>query len=611
MPLALICADLRAPLRRPLALLCAALLIAMLGGCAPLPRDVPRPVSTALQATAGTALATLVAEHRAAANTRFASGFVLLAGPQAAYGSRLALVEAAQKTLDLQYYAIHADASAERLLLAVVAAARRGVRVRVLLDDFHSTGKDAQVMRLAFEPNIEMRMFNPVAGARGSALGRLVSALGDFSRVQQRMHNKLFIADNAMGIAGGRNLGDAYFGHDSSGNFVDLDVLAAGPIVQDLSRSFDSYWNNERAYPVQSLVTRQALDDLRASLTAAEALPGASAEPAGLHMAASGAETPASTALAPDAAESQRSRVWDRQPLDLASARFVWAPAVVLVDQPAKIAAQPTDQATEPPPPQHATPSPRAAVAAQQRRAPAPALPAPALPAPAAAPTALAADPDDKEDTVVNGLLQLMGQARRDLLIVSPYFVPGPEITTAFAAARARGVRVRVLTNSLASNDAPIAHAGYARHRQELLAMGVDLYEMHSEATSVRRAFSGTGSGGGATGASRAMLHSKLMIMDNRLLAVGSMNLDMRSQKQNTEIALLIRSTDLARQASARLEQALRENAWQVQQQASGGLVWRAPQGSDLQDATSEPGASLTLRLLLLLLGPLAPDHLL
>ena len=606
MPLALICADLRAPLRRPLALLCATLLIAMLGGCAPLPRDVPRPVSTALQATAGTALATLVAEHSAAANTRFASGFVLLAGPQAAYGSRLALVEAAQKTLDLQYYAIHADASAERLLLAVVAAARRGVRVRVLLDDFHSTGKDAQVMRLAFEPNIEMRMFNPVAGARGSALGRLVSALGDFSRVQQRMHNKLFIADNAMGIAGGRNLGDAYFGHDSSGNFVDLDVLAAGPIVQDLSRSFDSYWNNERAYPVQSLVTRQALDDLRASLTAAEALPGASAEPAGLHMAASGAETPASTALAPDAAESQRSRVWDRQPLDLASARFVWAPAVVLVDQPAKIAAQPTDQATEPPPPQHATPSPRAAMAAQQRRAP-----APALPAPAAAPTALAADPDDKEDTVVNGLLQLMGQARRDLLIVSPYFVPGPEITAAFAAARARGVRVRVLTNSLASNDAPIAHAGYARHRQELLAMGVDLYEMHSEATSVRRAFSGTGSGGGATGASRAMLHSKLMIMDNRLLAVGSMNLDMRSQKQNTEIALLIRSTDLARQASARLEQALRENAWQVQQQASGGLVWRAPQGSDLQDATSEPGASLTLRLLLLLLGPLASDHLL
>ena len=255
------------PLRH-LPVLWAALLVAVLGGCAELPKNVQRPVSTALETTAGTALATQVQERRAAASGRFESGFLLLSGPQAAYGSRLALVEAAQKTLDLQYYAIHADASTERLLRSVVAAARRGVRVRVLLDDFNTSGADAQVMRLAFEPNIEMRMFNPVAGSRDSSLWRMVSALSDFSRVQQRMHNKLFIADNAMGIAGGRNLGDAYFGHDTSGNFVDLDVLAAGPIVKDLSRSFDSYWNNERAYPVQSLITRKELDALRASAAA-------------------------------------------------------------------------------------------------------------------------------------------------------------------------------------------------------------------------------------------------------------------------------------------------------------------------------------------------------
>ena len=257
------------PLRH-LPVLWAALLVAVLGGCAELPKNVQRPVSTALETTAGTALATQVQERRAAASGRFESGFLLLSGPQAAYGSHLALVEAAQKTLDLQYYAIHADASTERLLRSVVAAARRGVRVRVLLDDFNTSGADAQVMRLAFEPNIEMRMFNPVAGSRDSSLWRMVSALSDFSRVQQRMHNKLFIADNAMGIAGGRNLGDAYFGHDTSGNFVDLDVLAAGPIVKDLSRSFDSYWNNERAYPVQSLITRKELDALRASAASVE-----------------------------------------------------------------------------------------------------------------------------------------------------------------------------------------------------------------------------------------------------------------------------------------------------------------------------------------------------
>src|SRR5690606_1770433 len=171
-------------------------------------------------------------------------GFMLLSGPQEAYGSRLALVEAAQKTLDLQYYAIHADASSARLLRGVVDAARRGVRVRILLDDFHSTGRNALVMRLAFEPHIEMRMFNPVAGPRNSMLGRLWGSLTDFSRVQQRMHNKLFIADNAMGVTGGRNLGDAYFGQGAGENFVDLDVLAAGPVVAELSRSFDQYWNN-------------------------------------------------------------------------------------------------------------------------------------------------------------------------------------------------------------------------------------------------------------------------------------------------------------------------------------------------------------------------------
>ena len=294
------------PLRH-LPVLWAALLVAVLGGCAELPKNVQRPVSTALETTAGTALATQVQERRAAASGRFESGFLLLSGPQAAYGSRLALVEAAQKTLDLQYYAIHADASTERLLRSVVAAARRGVRVRVLLDDFNTSGADAQVMRLAFEPNIEMRMFNPVAGSRDSSLWRMVSALSDFSRVQQRMHNKLFIADNAMGIAGGRNLGDAYFGHDTSGNFVDLDVLAAGPIVKDLSRSFDSYWNNERAYPVQSLITRKELDALRASAASVEEVDETPTESSSPPEAAPSPVTTASASASAAAAAAART----------------------------------------------------------------------------------------------------------------------------------------------------------------------------------------------------------------------------------------------------------------------------------------------------------------
>ncbi|MFN4118457.1 phospholipase D-like domain-containing protein [Acidovorax sp.] len=614
--------------------LCVAGAAAMVG-CTGLPKDVERPVSAALPSPSGTALGQLVAARRQADGGKHPSGFFLLSGPQDAYSSRLALVDAAEKTLDLQYYAIHADASTERLLRSVVAAAKRGVRVRVLLDDFHSTGRDAQVMRLAFVPNIEMRMFNPLTGARGSPIGRIFSALGDFSRVQQRMHNKLFIADNAMGVTGGRNLGDAYFGTADAGNFVDLDVLAAGPVVLELSRSFDSYWNNERAYPVQSLITREELLAMRESLRAADAAQRERVD-GDAHLPAPDGTQP--TSQGHSANEAKRARIWDYQPMDLAQARFSWAPAAVLVDKPAKIPADSTATGALPEqPPAKATPlaitSQGAGTAAKSTR-PAPgtrpdalqvATPVDSLDATTARSPLSAEVQAAQTDTVVDGLLQLMGQARRDLLIISPYFVPGPDMKKAFADARARGVRVRVLTNSLASNDAPIAHAGYARHRPDLLAMGVELYEMRSELTGVLRGSLGstgssgnasthgsaTGSSGGSLGSSRAMLHSKLLILDGRLLVVGSMNLDMRSQLQNTEIALLIRSTELSRRATAQIEDALREAAWHVQLQPQGSLLWRAPQGSGLQDARSEPDASAPLRLMLKLLGPLAPDHLL
>ncbi len=609
--------DLAATARHGWMALVATLTVVVATGCAALPQDVVRPESTALAAPASTPLGQLVETNRQAAAGRYPSGFLLLGGPQAAYSSRLALVDAATKTLDLQYYAIHADASTERLLRSVVSAARRGVRVRVLLDDFHSAGRDAQVMRLAFVPNIEMRMFNPLTGARGSTLGRLFGAATDFSRAQQRMHNKLFIADNAMGVTGGRNLGDAYFGTADAGNFVDLDVLAAGPIVQDLSRSFDHYWNNQRAYPVQSLVTREELDAMRKQYEAADAAererqvtldsnPQASQPPA--QVPVQGQDDPAHPG-------ASHNRIWDYQPMDLGGAAFVWAPAVVLVDQPAKIPAEGPASTASP-----ATAPTTGSNARQAARI----APSAGTSAPVAASGATALpsmDPHDagEGDTVVDGLLHLMGQARRELLIVSPYFVPGPDMKQAFAQARQRGVRVRVLTNSLASNDAPIAHAGYARHRPELLAMGVELYEMRSELTGLGSAFGSPGGSSGrrgsptgSVGSSRAMLHSKLLVMDGRLVAIGSMNLDMRSQKQNTEIALLIRSTELSRRITTQLEPALGELAWRVELQQPGKqLLWHAPQGSGLQNSTTEPDASAPLRLLLQLLGPLAPDHLL
>ena len=267
--------------------------------------------------------------------------------------------------------------------------------------------------------------------------------------------------------------------------------------------------------------------------------------------------------------------------MDLRTAPFVWAPAVVMVDRPAKIPS--TDPGMRP-----------VAGAAPERTG---------IKVSGARPTTAG-----EEDNVVDGLLTLFGRARSDLTIVSPYFVPGQDMKAALAAARERGVRIRVLTNSLASNDAVAAHAGYARHRKELLAMGIELYEMRSE-----RAEPGAGlgsSGSSVGGSSRSMLHSKVLTLDGRLIVIGSMNLDLRSQLQNTEIALLIRSDELARLANERIEAGFRREAWRVQMDG-GALVWRAPPESQLADTRTEPDTSVGQRMMIRLFGPLAPDRLL
>jgi putative cardiolipin synthase len=219
---------------------------------------------------------------------------------------------------------------------------------------------------------------------------------------------------------------------------------------------------------------------------------------------------------------------------------------------------------------------------------------------------------------VVDSLLTLMQQASGEVLIVSPYFVPGAPMMKVFQDLRARAVRVRVLTNSLASNDAPAAHAGYRRYRKDLLAMGVELHEMRSAPRAATRgkdqgsrAWLGSGIGGSGSGASLSSLHSKAVIIDRRLSAIGSMNLDLRSQRQNSEVALLIRSRSLAEEVAMLIEGTFTGSAYRVEQDAVGTLLWRAPAGATYEDATSEPGASAMLRLLVDVLSPFSPDEML
>jgi len=536
-------------------------------GCASLPVDVQRPVSTALADPAQTRLGQLVQARAAKAGTHNDTGFALVGNAELAFTSRMALIKEAQKTLDIQYYAIFADDTTERMFGALREAAGRGVRIRILLDDFNTSGKNAQVLKLAFEKNFELRLFNPLPGDRGSMAMRILTNLKDVSRIQRRMHNKIFVADNAIAITGGRNLGETYFGQSEGTNFVDIDVLAAGRMARDLSRSFDQYWNNPLAYPVPSLLSAEEIEALKPAPAEGAKREGGGSPVAAVLAAAGEGALPAGAQRALDRAASAPTLAPLPDSTDLGQLKWTWAPSTLLVDKPSKIAAD-------------------------------------------------ADDVEEAQETTVDGLLQLMTQAKKDLLIVSPYFVPGERMMAQFAELRRRGVRMRVLTNSLASNDAPAAHVGYARYREALLGMGVELYEMRAEQEgTIRSVRWGSGSGGGvgsngSTSGSRASLHAKVVVVDGRLLVVGSMNLDLRSQLQNSEVAILIRSRALSQEATRMIEPALARGAYHVEA-ADGKLLWRAPQGSGLKDTGSEPDASLALKLLLKLIGPLAPEEML
>jgi cardiolipin synthase C len=176
--------------------------------------------------------------------------------PLGAYAldTRVQLARRARHSLDVQYYQIANDKTGRLLLRNLRDAAARGVRVRLIVDDLYTTGGDPLFVGLAAFPNVEVRLFNPFCCGRDSLLGKYVSSLLDFRRLNHRMHNKLFIAEGAMAVAGGRNIADEYFMRSAFENFVDMDAFVIGAVVPKLEAVFDAYWNSPFVYPVQSIV---------------------------------------------------------------------------------------------------------------------------------------------------------------------------------------------------------------------------------------------------------------------------------------------------------------------------------------------------------------------
>ncbi|MGV8804182.1 MAG: phospholipase D family protein [Polaromonas sp.] len=297
------------PGRRTLPWLCMAL-AALLAGCAALEPPANRPESHVLRDTAGTALgrgiAPLVSEHPGL------SGIYLLQDGPDAFAARALLAAAAQRTLDVQYYIWHPDLSGKLLLQALHAAAERGVRVRLLLDDNNTGGMDAMLAALDQHARIEVRLFNPFRVRSLRPLGYVT----EFSRLNRRMHNKSFTADNQATIVGGRNVGDEYFGAGDGMLFADLDVLAIGPVVDAVSSDFDRYWASASSYPASQLLTPAAAGQLQeVSQNAAQAQ-----------------RDPAAQAYV----QALREATFVRRMVE-GTLAFEWAPTQLVSDDPAKV----------------------------------------------------------------------------------------------------------------------------------------------------------------------------------------------------------------------------------------------------------------------------------
>jgi cardiolipin synthase C len=248
----------------------AVALVSLITGCASLPSLEGRTATSALADTAGTRLGRAIAPGVAANPGK--AGIHALPDPHDAFAARVLLAAAAEKSLDVQYFIWHGDQVGYLLFEAVWQAAERGVRVRMLLDDLNTRGLDPTIAALDAHPNIEVRLYNPFVQRDARALNFLT----DFTRVNRRMHNKSFTADNQVSVVGGRNIGNEYFGAGSGVGFADLDVIAVGPSVREVSREFDLYWNSPSAYPAANFVGAPGPDaaaNLRATFSAMRADP--------------------------------------------------------------------------------------------------------------------------------------------------------------------------------------------------------------------------------------------------------------------------------------------------------------------------------------------------
>ena len=491
----------------------------ILGGCATMPKEVVRIPSYTISDTENTALGQDI-KPLLVANPGM-SGFYALSEGTDAFAARLILIGDAQKSIDVQYYIWHDDLTGKVMHNGLLVAADRGVRVRLLLDDLDTAGKEETLRYLDAHPNIEVRLFNAFP-SRKSRTGGFVS---DFGRLNHRMHNKTITMDNQATIFGGRNIGDEYFDAAEEVAFSDLDALAIGPVVNEVSEQFDLYWNSEWTYPLAAFKTKLLISDEKIAAFRKES--------------DSFLKQASETGYANAIRGLRLAKTASTQDMD-----FQWGRWKLVYDHPSKVEASEVKITT------HLAPNLKIA----------------------------------------------LDRAEKEILIVSPYFVPGKKFTAYLAGRVDSGVRVRILTNSLAANDVAVVFAGYSKYRKDLIKGGVELYEFKATREFIEAQEDKKTKKGPWKGSSRSSLHAKYFAFDQQYVFIGSFNLDGRSVAINTELGVYFESPLYASMIHDGFDNQILSKAYRVVLNEKDKIEWISQEQGKEVRYSKEPDTSFWKR---------------
>ena len=396
------------------------------------------------------------------------SAFYSLGYPSDALAARLYLIDHATTSIDVQYYIYKDDSVGNLISVHLIKAAERGVRVRILLDDINTVGKDEKLSYLAVHRNIELRLFNPNV-FRNSL--RNLALLFNINTLGKRMHNKSLIADGSAAIIGGRNIGDDYYVIDIETLFLDYDALIIGKVVPDIAKAFDVYWNSEESVPASEILKRNhthvSYSEVRAYLLSELK----QFEKTKLHKSIV-------------ASKFNQKLLHHRLVLTVAnSAEFYYDP-----------------------------------------------------------PSKVNRDENENKHNISQQIKSDISRIKKQVIVISPYFIPSDALMKEFKILRGQNVEVIIVTNSLSSTDVFPVYGGYKDYIKPLLKVGVKIYELKGD--SLKKLAKKKKK----QNPPNVSLHTKMIILDDDELDIGSANIDPRSNKLNTEQVMLIHSKKLVQE---------------------------------------------------------------